>query len=185
MAIIEPISRMLGGGLVVTIRPLAPPDAGLVRVLRLAVTAERRFLLSLPEEVAGIEEITSDLEAHARTPNHLHLGAFIGTGALVGELVCLGGKKVRNAHVGTVGLLVAADHRSLGVGRALMEACLAWARANPIIHKLTLAVFTENLPARTLYTHLGFVPEGARIREAQVEPGVFADDMIMGLWVKP
>ena len=56
--------------------------------------------------------------------------------------------------------MVAATHRRLGIGRALLEQAEAWARAAGI-RKLELHVFL-NEPAIKLYEQFGFEREGLR-----------------------
>lgn len=55
-----------------------------------------------------------------------------------------------------LGMLVASAHRGRGVGRALMEHAIAWARdhAIPAVH---LFVFPHNERALALYRSMGFV----------------------------
>ncbi|HEX3469034.1 MAG TPA: GNAT family N-acetyltransferase [Candidatus Elarobacter sp.] len=55
-----------------------------------------------------------------------------------------------------LGMLVAASHRRRGIGRALLDEAVAWARANGKA-ALTLRVFPDNVAARTLYASAGFV----------------------------
>jgi GNAT superfamily N-acetyltransferase len=57
-----------------------------------------------------------------------------------------------------LGMLVAAPQRRRGIGRALLEEAIAWARANGKT-ALTLRVFPDNDAARTLYFAAGFVDE--------------------------
>jgi GNAT superfamily N-acetyltransferase len=55
-------------------------------------------------------------------------------------------------------LAVAAAARGRGIGRQLMEAAEEWARVQGY-HRIRLAVWTQNEPARGLYEHLGYRPE--------------------------
>ena len=64
-------------------------------------------------------------------------------------------------HVADLGLMVAAYHRRLGVGRALLEQAVAWARRGGV-RKLELHVFPWNEPAIALYESFGFEREGFR-----------------------
>ena len=57
--------------------------------------------------------------------------------------------------------MVAAGHRRRGVGRALLEQAVEWAR-DAGIRKLELHVFPWNEPAIALYESFGFVREGFR-----------------------
>jgi GNAT superfamily N-acetyltransferase len=57
-----------------------------------------------------------------------------------------------------LGMLVAASHRRRGIGRALLDEAVGWARANGKT-ALTLRVFPDNDAARTLYLASGFVDQ--------------------------
>jgi [ribosomal protein S18]-alanine N-acetyltransferase len=58
-----------------------------------------------------------------------------------------------------LGMLVAADRRGHGIGSALVEACLAWARAAGA-GRVVLHVFPHNTAARALYRKHGFAETG-------------------------
>ena len=66
-----------------------------------------------------------------------------------------------SSHVADLGLMVAASHRRQGIGRALLEQAVDWARS-AAIRKLELHVFPWNEPAIALYESFGFVQEGFR-----------------------
>jgi ribosomal protein S18 acetylase RimI-like enzyme len=57
--------------------------------------------------------------------------------------------------------MVAARHRRRGIGRALLERSVTWARGVSV-RKLELHVFPHNAPAIALYESFGFVREGYR-----------------------
>jgi [ribosomal protein S18]-alanine N-acetyltransferase len=58
-----------------------------------------------------------------------------------------------------LGMLVAPDRRERGIGSALVEQCLAWARATGS-SRVVLHVFPHNLAARALYRKHGFGETG-------------------------
>jgi ribosomal protein S18 acetylase RimI-like enzyme len=58
--------------------------------------------------------------------------------------------------------MVARTHRGLGIGRALLDQSVSWARAAGV-RKLELHVFPWNEPAIRLYDRYGFVREGLRV----------------------
>ncbi len=64
-------------------------------------------------------------------------------------------------HVADLGLMVAAGHRRRGIGRALLQQSVEWAR-DVGIRKLELHVFPHNAPAIALYEDFGFRREGLR-----------------------
>jgi RimJ/RimL family protein N-acetyltransferase len=57
--------------------------------------------------------------------------------------------------------MVAADARRQGVGQALLDAAVDWARSAGV-RKLELHVFPWNEPAIALYERFGFEREGLR-----------------------
>jgi ribosomal protein S18 acetylase RimI-like enzyme len=83
-----------------------------------------------------------------------------------------------NAHVLMVrGLAVDPDRRGAGIGRALVEAAVAEARARGA-RRLTLRVLAPNAPARAVYAAAGFVVEGVLREEFHVD-GRYVDDVLM------
>lgn len=82
--------------------------------------------------------------------------------------------------VADLGVLVAAGSRGRGIGSALMEACLDWARAAGA-HKVVLSVWPHNHAARGLYAKFGFVHEGTLRRAVRRRNGELWDAILMGL----
>lgn len=99
----------------------------------------------------------------------------LASGALVGAL----GLELRSGDAG-LGMQVAADYRGQGVGSALMEAAIGWARANDA-HRLSLTVFPHNHAALALYAKYGFRTEGTLRRSIRRRNGELWDAIVMGL----
>jgi ribosomal protein S18 acetylase RimI-like enzyme len=78
------------------------------------------------------------------------------------------------------GMFVAGSARGRGVGRALVEELLAWARGRDA-HKVHLEVWPDNDPAIGLYESFGFTYEGRRVRQYRRRGGELWDSLIMGL----
>jgi len=79
-----------------------------------------------------------------------------------------------------LGMLVARDRRGTGVGSALVEAAVGWAR-DMGAHKVSLAAWAHNYAARGLYAKYGFVTEGTRRRPYRRRNGQLWDAVLMGL----
>ena len=76
------------------------------------------------------------------------------------------------------GLMVAASARRRGIGSALIEEAMNWARDLGIV-RLELTVFPHNAPAIALYRKLGFQEEGI-LRRRYLIDGRYVDAMLMG-----
>ena len=81
-------------------------------------------------------------------------------------------------HVAILGIGIHPEFQNLGLGRALMESIIDWARENSVI-RLDLNVRCDNDRAIRLYESLGFVREGVRERFIRLDDGRFIDDAVM------
>lgn len=89
-----------------------------------------------------------------------------------------------HAHVLEIsGLAVDPAHQGAGVGRRLVEAALADARARGA-RKVSLRVLASNAGARRLYERCGFVVEGVLRDEFRLD-GRFVDDVLMARRLAP
>ena len=96
---------------------------------------------------------------------------------IVGRLSLARDPHPASAHVADLGMMVAASHRRRGIGRQLLDASVAWARAAGV-EKLELHVFPWNEPAIRLYEDFGFEREGLR-RRHYLREGVAVDALLM------
>ena len=107
---------------------------------------------------------------------------------LEGTLVAVAGDRIIGSlHVetsghgfGEIGMAVARDWRGRGVGAALLQAAIDWAREHDL-HKLSLSVFAHNDAAIGLYRKVGFVEEGRRVKHFRRSSGELWDAIEMGL----
>ena len=95
---------------------------------------------------------------------------------LIGELSAFG----RAGHAANIGMSVAKEWRGRGVGTALMQACVEWARASDV-HKLGLQVWPHNEAALRLYERFGFQREGVLRSHYRRQNGELWDAIVMGL----
>ena len=96
-----------------------------------------------------------------------------------GDLVGMLSVSLSHGGLADLGMAVAARERAGGVGSALMEAAVGWARERGA-HKLVLEVWSHNHAARALYAKFGFVTEGRKRRHWKRRNGELWDSVLMG-----
>ena len=146
------------------IRLLTPADAGAYRALRLRALREhpRAFTSSFDEESQRpLAWSQARLQPDPLRPHDFFLGAFHDTGTLVGMVGLQGRYRRKEQHNATVvGMFVATEAAGRGLGKALMQALLAHARALPALEQLDLTVTQGEGGAQAFYEHCGFVAFG-------------------------
>jgi RimJ/RimL family protein N-acetyltransferase len=132
-------------------------------------TTLQRFRSSLtePGHYVSVAEITEPEPALLDEPS----------GGLVGQLH-LG---VAPYGVAELGMHVASEWRGQGIGRALMQDAIAWATAEPGVHKIALQVWPHNDAAQSLYRSCGFEQEGYLRSHYRRKNGELWDAVVMGL----
>jgi putative acetyltransferase len=145
------------------VRHADPADAEALTRLAEAVSAEpEAWLISADGEWRGVGEERRYLKAVRR---YEHAAVLVAErevdAAIVGRLSVARDTHPASAHVADVGLMVAKGARRRGVGWALLEGAVEWARSAGV-RKLELHVFPWNEPAIRLYERFGFEREGYR-----------------------
>src|SRR5215471_17774916 len=134
------------------IRRLTPDDASVLARLRLeALQTEPRAFAQSPDEAAAtpIEQVAERL----RVEGSFIVGAF-EDGSLVGMVGFVRGGHHKTSHKGHLwGVYVTQNVRRQGVGRQLLAAAIAEARALPGLTQITLAVSEDHPEAKRLYEH--------------------------------
>jgi RimJ/RimL family protein N-acetyltransferase len=144
------------------IRGADPSDAEQLTRLAEAVSAEPGgWLISTGGEWRSVGDERRYLKALRRYPHAAVFVAERDDGALVGRLSVSRDTHPASSHVADLGLMVASDTRRQGVGRALLQAAVEWARGAGV-RKLELHVFPWNDAAISLYEAFGFEREGYR-----------------------
>ena len=158
-------------GLVVHIRNGVASDGSTVLENFHLTHAEIDYLRTYPDENHfDAEQESRYLEKKAASPNEIELIAFVG-GKVAGTAgIEAIGAQYKVAHRAEFGISILKEYWGLGIGRALMEACIQCAR-NAGYAQLELEVVVENARAIFMYQTAGFVeygrnPKGFRSRNA-------------------
>lgn len=155
-----------------------------------ALVEETHFMLQSPDDpLPDVQDQRALLEQFHRIPNCLCVVALRpGRGLrrpdLAGSLTLLGGQTSRTRHVAQLGMGVRKQDWGRGVGGALMDAAVTWARANPVLRRVSLLVYDSNVTARRLYERKSFVSEGRLVREVKLGKGRYEDLLPMALDVQ-
>ena len=166
----------------------------MIRVRR-AEPGDARALVALAEDVggeggrwilsSGSWRSAADERRYLRAVQH-HEDAAVFVAEEDGEIVArlsLGrDPHPASRHVADLGLMVAESHRRRGIGVALLDRAVGWAREAGV-RKLELHVFPWNEPALRLYEVYGFVREGYRRRHYE-RAGEEIDAILMAYFVE-
>ena len=152
-------------------------------VVRPALAGDARAMAesfaAVAEERDGIAtEPPVDIEGRAALFGRSTDGSVVAVAG--GRIIGLLHVEVSRHGFGEFGMLVDRDWRGRGVGSALVQAAIGWARGQGL-HKLCLEVFAHNTAAIALYRKSGFVEEGRRVRQYRRASGELWDSIIMGL----
>jgi RimJ/RimL family protein N-acetyltransferase len=164
------------------IRRGEPADAAWLVALAREVGAEPEGWLLSTTEPRGAGDERRYLRSIRRSP---HAAVFVAEApeGVVARLSLARDPHPASRHVADLGLMVAAGHRRRGIGRALLERAVEWAREAGV-SKLELHVFPHNLPALALYEQFGFVREGYRRRHYR-RGREYIDAILMAYEVTP
>jgi RimJ/RimL family protein N-acetyltransferase len=145
---------------VTTVRRADPNDAAALVALGEAVALEAGGWMLSTETWRSAADERRYLKA---VRSHADAAVFVAVDGddVVARLSVARDPHPASSHVADIGLMVAASHRRRGIGRALLEAAVDWARSARV-RKLELHVFPWNEPAILLYESFGFVREGYR-----------------------
>lgn len=173
----------------VVVRAARPEDVDHVLALYAVVAGEGRWIgRELPlDEDAARARIAEGIDAPGHYSTVAELLSMQGEVAADLHLDPAFGDVVGQLHLGVapygvaeLGMLVAATMRGRGVGHALLDDAIAWARAQPDVHKIALQVWPHNEAARKLYASAGFEQEGYLRRHYRRRSGELWDAVVMG-----
>jgi RimJ/RimL family protein N-acetyltransferase len=179
MGQIKPEECKLKTGEKLVVRTAVPDDAQALLEYAHVIFVEDLFnVTTLDEFKKTVEQESEWLQVHYDDPAHIALAAEVN-GSLVGFLGFENGSRKRLSHQGTLHMGVLPEFREKGVGTALVQSLIDWAKQNPIVEKLCLMVFATNQPAIRLYKKMGFLEEGRRLRHVKITDEKYVDTILM------
>lgn len=164
------LSPMLPG---VLIRPAHPADVPGIITLFTAVAEERDSI--------GTEPGFDVAQRQSSILSSIDEDASCVLVAAVKDVV-VGSLSIQTQHhqtLGSLGMMVAREHRGQGIGGRLLDDSLHWARESGL-HKVDLGVWPHNTAAIALYRSRGFTVEGRLRRQFRRSNGELWDLVTMG-----
>lgn len=97
-----------------------------------------------------------------------------------GEVLTKYSESPKTNHVRDLGMWIIKEFRGIGIGNALMDYSLNWARANGNIKKILLGLWSTNSVALNFYLKFGFHIDGSHQKVAKILD-YYADEILMSL----
>ena len=145
------------------VRILTEADAGAFWNIRLrALRDDPESFGSSYEEILerGIAGATQSLRKRDTAPDDVTFGAFEGR-TLVGIAGFRREEEVKKRHKGVIwGMYVPREMRGKGIGKALLQAAISYAKTLPQLEQINLSVVLTSREARQLFISLGFETYG-------------------------
>ena len=162
-----------------TIRSVEPEDAPLMLQYMTIMLGETPFLLRTPEEFDyTAEEEAAILTRKRDDPRSLMLVAEVDGEIAACADVQSHGAQSRRFHRAELGISVRKDYWRLGIGSAMMERLIAFAR-QAAFEQIELTVESKNYRALPLYHKYGFVIYGTRPHGLKYPDGSYDNDYLM------
>jgi ribosomal protein S18 acetylase RimI-like enzyme len=165
-----------------TIRSARTADAPVLAQAERAIAATPGFLVSHPDELID-ERFQQKIAFLDGADNGRYLVAE-ADGQIVGHGMLDPLPLAAIRHVVHLTLAVHPGWQGRGVGRAILESLIAWAKSAPAVEKIELHVRSSNTTAQSLYRTLGFTEVGRWKRRIKIAPDHYLDDISMELFVK-
>jgi RimJ/RimL family protein N-acetyltransferase len=156
-----------------TIREANEADATAIRSIVNSIAGEKYYIV--PE---SSREDWDEVIRDVKNRKGLILVAVV-CDKIVGMAQLVRGKLEKNNHVGFLGIVILKEFRRMGIGTAMMNHIIEWAKKQKGLEKISLTVFSTNKAAINLYSKFGFKIEGVSERQYKIE-GKYVDDTTMG-----
>ncbi len=109
--------------------------------------------------------------------NFSYMLLAIDNNKIVGIITITKGCRLKNSHVGTLGIAILQEYCSKGLGTKLMDMALKWSKEQGL-HKIVLVVREDNGIATKLYEKFGFNVEGIMKDETLID-GTYYNSLYM------
>lgn len=166
------------------IREALPSDAANAISFVKTVLPTTEFVLTQAHEFnITVEQEATLFEKTVKNPNAIFLLALVSD-EIVGNMSFLPNSRERVQHWAELGMTILPTYQNIGIGTAMLNTLLDWAKASPGIEKVCLSVRADNERAIHVYQKLGFEKEGLKRKAIKMNDGAYFDLIDMGIFVK-
>lgn len=171
-------AEVLRNGLKAVIREVVSDDVSQLVDVQLSIAEENLYMVSESNEfnLTTVEE-QKRIQENIDKPGNIQLVAEVEKD-IIGFAIIRNETKKRKAHIGALSVFIQKEWRETGVGGALLNEILEQVKNNPLIEKVGLAVFANNVRAIHLYKSLRFLEEGRKVRELKFNDK-YIDEILM------
>lgn len=163
----------------IVIREAIPSDAAEILSVNRLLANETDFLsLDKAGMALTVDELAQELGFIYESPNNTLLIAkhdeiIVGLASIKADSDC------HLAHAGEVGISIVKAYWGMGLGQALLQELIDWAKSTELIFRLYLTVQVRNTPAIKLYEKFSFKKEGRMEKAFKSRDGAFIDLYLM------
>ncbi|HEX6484028.1 MAG TPA: GNAT family N-acetyltransferase [Ktedonobacteraceae bacterium] len=127
----------------------------------------------------GIAGTAQGLGRREGAPENVTFGAFDEDGQLVGLAGFRRAEETKRRHKGVIwGMYVPNELRKKGIGKALLEAAIEYAKSLPDLESINLAVVLTNKEARLLFVSHGFQSYGTERNALKLHDRYFDQELM-------
>jgi ribosomal protein S18 acetylase RimI-like enzyme len=154
----------------VTIRLLTDTDLPAYKALRdVGLQRDPEAFTSDFDSASALPPATYATRLGQPPDDHFIIGAFDASGAMLGAVVCERQARLKKRHEAElVGMIIAPEVRSRGIGKALLKEFDTLVRKLPKLEQVILSVTASNAHAVKLYENAGFVRYGLQPRAIKI-----------------
>lgn len=136
---------------------------------------EDEFNPTIEEEIAWIKSMDNE--------NSLLLVAKYEN-AIISTFSIHGKQLRKQRHTAEIAIAMLNKWQGIGLGSALFNSAIEWARQHSPLESMHLDVFSNNTQAQALYKKVGFKEDGRRKNYFKSDSGKYADNIMMSLKLK-
>ncbi len=169
---------------VVTIRQCQIQDAEkLIKTVKKYLGNSDCIPLEPDEFNPTVEQEILLIESFLENKNSLFLIATFNE-QIIGNIDLTGSQRKALKHTAVIGMGMLKEWRNTGLGTALLNCSINWAKQNPLLEILWLQVYANNKAGISLYKKAGFLENGLQHNFFKNQQNNYFDNLTMSLALK-